>query len=183
MQTTLNRDQAMLDAIQDWKYWDEIQIGAEKEYGMPKDEFDKLLPEYWKFMGLIAQGFTGLGMFSNAVDTIWHAHILNTPRYEKFCMAIFGRMIHHVPNLHIGGFDIRSFAPDCTEPGPSCREPEPDPSCREPEPDPSCREFDVPATGKGNAKEYFRNAYLLVYGELPGNIWSLPESDGSAMIK
>jgi len=182
MQTTITSNQAKIDAIQSWNHWDEIQIGAVKEYGMPKDEFDKLLPEYWKFMGLIALGFTGLGMFSHAVDTIWHTHILNTPLYEQFYMAIFGRMIHHMPNLHTGGLDRQSFAPDCIEPGPSCREPEPDPSCREPEPDPSCIEFNVPSSGRGNAKEYFRNAYLSVYGELPGNIWGLFESGGSAMI-
>src|SRR5438874_735658 len=103
VQTTISRNLEALAAIQSWEYWHEIQIGAEKEYTMSKEEFDKLLPEYWKFMGLIAQGHTGLGMFSTAVDKIWHAHILNTPRYEQFCIAIFGRMIHHAPNLHQGG--------------------------------------------------------------------------------
>lgn len=65
--------QEVLLAIQNWEHWNEIRLGAEKEYGMTATEFEKLLPEYCKFMGLVAQGHTGLAMFSDQVDKIWHA--------------------------------------------------------------------------------------------------------------
>src|SRR5579872_344224 len=125
-------NQEVLLAIQSWEYWNEIQLGAEKEYGKTRAEFERLLPEYCKFMGLIAQGHAGLAMFSDQVDKIWHAHILNTLRYEQFCMTIFGRMIHHVPNIHTNETECEISTHNCIEPGPSCKEPEPGPSCREP---------------------------------------------------
>lgn len=32
------------------------------------------------------------------VDTAWHTHILDTPKYHADCMAICGYFIHHTPN-------------------------------------------------------------------------------------
>lgn len=37
------------------------------------------------------------GMFSDIIDGVWHQHILFTQDYAKFCNAIFGKFIHHVP--------------------------------------------------------------------------------------
>lgn len=54
MQSISLKSQEVLVAIQGWEFWHEIQIGVQKEYTMPKEEFERLLPEYWKFMGLIA---------------------------------------------------------------------------------------------------------------------------------
>lgn len=174
MQTLATNGQEVLLAIQGWKYWDEIALGAEKEYGMTRAEFEKLLPEYCKFMGLVAQGHTGLAMFSDQVDKIWHAHILNTLRYEQFCAGIVGRTIHHVPNLHSNEPEYEMAIHNCTEPGPSCREPEPDPSCREPDPDPSCKEGEFAlSSNHTSAAERFRNVYVSAYGELPNDIWNL----------
>jgi len=58
-QTLVINGQEALIAIRSWEYWDEIQPGAEKEYGLTKAEFERLLPEYCKFMGLIAQDYAG----------------------------------------------------------------------------------------------------------------------------
>ena len=177
MQTALMTKQ-ILAAIQNWEHWQEIQLGAEKEYGMPKEEFEKLLPEYEKFMGLIAHGHSGLGMFSAEVDKIWHTHILNTLRYEQFCITIFGKMIHHMPNLKAVP---ESKEPDCIEPGPSCKEPDPSPSCREPDPNPSCIEAPVPSHNCTYTVEQFRCAYISAYGPIPEDVWHLPAPDGSAI--
>jgi len=147
-----------LTAIQNWEYWDEIQIGTEIEYSMTREEFEKVLPEYQKFMALIVQGYTELGMFSSSVDKIWHAHILNTVLYEQFCTQIYGKMIHHVPNTR------RSLEhPEiCTKPGKS--------NCGHPE-HPNDR-ID-PAT----IARSFRDAYRAAYGQYPGDVWNLPEVD------
>lgn len=166
--------QEVLLMIQNWEYWNEIRLGTEKEYGMTGAEFERLLPEYCKFMGLIARGYTGLAMFSDQVDKMWHAHILNTLRYEQFCTEIFGRMIHHVPKLYSNETEYEIAIHNCIEPEPSCKEPEPDPSCREPDPDPSCREGGFIYDSKHMAiAERFRDAYVSAYGELPGDIWNL----------
>ena len=38
-----------------------------------------------------------LSMPSQAVDTAWHAFILDTRRYALFCKHAFGRFLHHIP--------------------------------------------------------------------------------------
>ncbi len=34
---------------------------------------------------------------SQDVDEVWHTHILDTPKYEKDCLVLFGCFLHHVP--------------------------------------------------------------------------------------
>ncbi len=36
------------------------------------------------------------------VDAFWHAHVLDTRKYEADCKAVFGRTIHHDPNFRRG---------------------------------------------------------------------------------
>jgi hypothetical protein len=43
-----------------------------------------------------ADGAT-IGMPSKVVDDLWHAFILNTRDYERFCEKAFGKFFHHVP--------------------------------------------------------------------------------------
>lgn len=31
------------------------------------------------------------------LDSLWHAFILNTPRYREFCERVYGRYLDHVP--------------------------------------------------------------------------------------
>lgn len=38
-----------------------------------------------------------LFMPSIVVDDLWHEMILDTPGYADFCVAVFGRFLHHVP--------------------------------------------------------------------------------------
>lgn len=33
------------------------------------------------------------------IDEFWHAHILETEKYERDCLAIFGKYFHHYPYL------------------------------------------------------------------------------------
>ncbi len=153
-----------------------VQLGAEKEYGMSEPTFEKLLPEYQKFMGLVALGHRGLGMFSSEVDKIWHAHILNTALYEQFCNMICGRIIHHAPNLYGHKTTYQAEEADCIEPGPSCKEPEPGPSCEQ-DPGPSCSSSYEPVAASSTIS-HFRSVYEAEYGSIPCDIWnlSLPDS-------
>ena len=42
---------------------------------------------------------------SKQVDTIWHAHILDTRAYREDCHRVFGRFIDHYPYFGIYGAD------------------------------------------------------------------------------
>ncbi len=94
--------EAKLRQILSWPHWDDIQTGAQKEYHMSAKQFRSVVIEYWKFMGLIACGYSGLGMFSRDVDKIWHSHILNMPLYQDFCVSVLGYIAQHIPNLKKG---------------------------------------------------------------------------------
>jgi hypothetical protein len=124
-----------LTAVQHWPHWHEIQLGATKECGMSAEEFYRLLPEYQRFIALYA-GYTSIGMLSERVDQLWHAHILNTQRYQEFCMALFGRMLHHLPcsSFVLYGIPVSDSLPQCEIPD-TCTDPDP-PSCTGPLPDP-----------------------------------------------
>lgn len=35
---------------------------------------------------------------SKEIDEVWHAHILHTEDYQRFCQAVFGHFLHHQPH-------------------------------------------------------------------------------------
>ncbi|MER5866541.1 hypothetical protein [Kitasatospora sp. NPDC002040] len=54
---------------------------------------------------------------SPEVDDYWHAFVLNTEAYADWCMASFGKMVHHKPGFldpeeHGGGKVLRARAID-----------------------------------------------------------------------
>jgi hypothetical protein len=116
---TVSRVFKALEAIQRWEHWHEIQLCAQKEYGMSAEEFYQLLPEYQRFIALSA-GYEGVGMLSAEVDKLWHAHILNTKRYYDFCQQYLGRVVHHLPcsSYVLYGYDVNDQSTKCI--APSC---------------------------------------------------------------
>ncbi|QBD76355.1 hypothetical protein EPA93_10180 [Ktedonosporobacter rubrisoli] len=64
----------MLQRIQCWDHWKEVGRVAQKEYGVSEEDYQRLLPEYQKFLALIAN--YRVGMLSKDIDRLWHAHIL-----------------------------------------------------------------------------------------------------------
>jgi hypothetical protein len=48
------------------------------------------------------------------LDQFWHQHILDTSKYAADCKALFGRMIHHNPNL-LRGSEQESDAAEKTK--------------------------------------------------------------------
>lgn len=60
---------------------------------------DTAVTEYRKFLSLVLMGNRGLAMTSKEVDEVWHTHILFTKDYADFCTAVFGRFLHHKPNV------------------------------------------------------------------------------------
>jgi hypothetical protein len=49
------------------------------------------------FLVRLRAGDRLLGMPSRIVDDLWHAFILGTREYKRFCDGAFGRFFHHVP--------------------------------------------------------------------------------------
>lgn len=146
----IKKAKEVFDAMQSWPHWSEIACGAEKEYGMSREEFDTLLPEYQRFMALSA-AFPGLGMLGERVDILWHSHILNTIRYQGFNEQYIGRMIHHLPCSSYELYDIEGVqAGICNEPPATCMDPWPAP------PDPS----PVPSECVPNERIQMRKAIL-----------------------
>jgi len=39
------------------------------------------------------------------VDKVWHAHILDTEKYYKDCMSVFGTMLHNFPYFGMRGYN------------------------------------------------------------------------------
>ena len=68
-----------------------------------RNRLDMLEAEYKQFLYLIYKnpGKT-IVPWSQDMDDLWHEHILDTNRYAQDCQTIFGRFIHHDPNLAKG---------------------------------------------------------------------------------
>lgn len=155
---------AVLAPIQAWEHWNTIKLVAQKEYGMSPEEFDRYLPEYQRFLGLIRAGYAHMGMFSENVDKIWHSHVLHTTLYIPFSELLFGRIIHHVPNLEGGKQDCVSPDPCASKCLSICKTPPP-----------SCTSEHHPGTVGA-----FIEAYTSLYGEPPSSCWNLPVADGTS---
>ncbi|PSB56463.1 glycine-rich domain-containing protein [Chamaesiphon polymorphus] len=56
------------------------------------------IEQYRKFLVLIYLYPDRTIVPSRTVDLVWHQAILDTQKYEKDCLEIFGRFIHHYPH-------------------------------------------------------------------------------------
>jgi len=72
-----------------------------KDNALPESIVDEAILEYRKYMILLRIGFQELTMCSQEVDEVWHAHILFTQSYAKFCRQAFGGFVHHDPIINL----------------------------------------------------------------------------------
>jgi len=79
--------------------------------------FDALLPEYQRYLGLIMLGHTPLGMFSFAVDKMWHSLVLCSHLWADCCLRLHGSPINHVAQVPLPGEDEVQMCTTCR----SCR--------------------------------------------------------------
>lgn len=69
---------------------------AKKFAQIPAEKFEIMLQEFLKFMFLQSKYDKGFIPLIGEVDDIWHAFILRTREYEKFCFALPGAcFLHH----------------------------------------------------------------------------------------
>jgi len=155
----------VMSAIESWPYWLDIKRVAHKEYSIEPEKFDALLPEYQRYLALIMLGHTPLGMFSFAVDKIWHSHVLCSHLWADCCLRLHGRPISHVAQVPVPGE---------MEEGMTCLT-----ICK------SCVNCSGGGQGgggglRGTAQE-FAAAYVQAFGVQPSPlIWDLSEAEGCA---
>ncbi|HXR66819.1 MAG TPA: hypothetical protein VN729_12880 [Ktedonobacteraceae bacterium] len=154
----------VMSALESWPYWLDIKRVARKEYGMEPEKFDALLPEYQRYLALIMLGYTPLGMFSFAVDKIWHSHVLCSHLWADCCLQLHGSPINHVAQVPVPGENHEQM---CT-------------TCR------SCRNCSGGGQGCDNAvpggtAQEFAAAYFKAFGVQPSAfVWDLDEPEGCA---
>lgn len=68
-----------------------------KEYKWSAKKTASVERKYRNFLKLIASGMTAVPNLD--VDMVWHEHILRTRKYSEDCQRVFGRMIHHDPDM------------------------------------------------------------------------------------
>ncbi len=73
-------------------------------YQWPEQETDQAIDAYRAFLQAILEanaldeGANKL-LPSQAVDIVWHTHILFTQQYHEDCQTIFGAYLHHHPQV------------------------------------------------------------------------------------
>jgi hypothetical protein len=77
-----------------------VREKATKRHAWTENQSRVLEAEYRDFLILLAEnpGKT-ISPWSDDLDLFWHEHILDTRRYAKECLWIFGRFIQHDPNI------------------------------------------------------------------------------------
>ena len=71
-----------------------------KKEGWNQERLDHGEQEYRDFLILLAQNpGQRLVPWCQTLDEFWHAHILHTRRYMQDCQRIFGRYLHHDPEI------------------------------------------------------------------------------------
>lgn len=70
---------------------------------MKREEILQAVADYRMFLTLILLHPKKLIRPSRAIDLVWHAHILDTVRYQADCERIFGYFLHHAPEFPRAG--------------------------------------------------------------------------------
>lgn len=85
------------ESIKNWNMELLKQYVVEKGY-YTKEEVDEVHEEYCRYMAL-GMSVSNKLPICKKVDDFWHAHILFTQDYHKFCKKNAGRYIHHRPAI------------------------------------------------------------------------------------
>jgi hypothetical protein len=105
-----------------------VSINAMRRHNWTAEETEEAEADYRRFLYLMYRYPTEIMVpWSINLDLFWHGHILDTEKYSKDCQRIFGKFIHHDPNIRLVlGMEARArqqtaflfsvtFQPDRTE--------------------------------------------------------------------
>lgn len=68
-----------------------------ERYNLPRREVETLFQDMLRVLWLSARGTVMILPCQMLIDEMWHAFILHTEDYARFCTTYFGAMIHHRP--------------------------------------------------------------------------------------
>lgn len=68
-----------------------------------REQADRVGVWYKRFLFLVAKYPEKVIVPTRMIDEMWHAHILDTIKYEKDCDRIFGHFLHHFPYFGMRG--------------------------------------------------------------------------------
>ncbi|WP_097278410.1 glycine-rich domain-containing protein [Caenispirillum bisanense] len=74
-----------------------------RDENMTAEECDEIDDLYRKFLALNMRYPDRKICPTGPIDVMWHYHILDTRAYERDCMALFGRLLHHFPYFGMRG--------------------------------------------------------------------------------
>jgi hypothetical protein len=80
------------------------KVHQSKEFGGPVNETEvsKLLDGYRQMLALMI-AYPGLKIVpTEAIDVVWHSHILDTRAYREDSTSLFGRFLDHNPYFGLG---------------------------------------------------------------------------------
>jgi hypothetical protein len=93
-----------LTAISEWDLED-IGVRVQERLQWPRELVAEAVGEYRKFIALVVLNPDKDYGMSDAVDEVWHQHILSTRDYSAMCAATTGEMIHHEQPAVRGSID------------------------------------------------------------------------------
>lgn len=73
------------------------------ETGLTLEEADRRVSLYRQFLVLHLVSPESVIVPTVDIDSVWHAHILDTAKYAQDCDSIFGFFLHHFPYLGLRG--------------------------------------------------------------------------------
>lgn len=85
---------ARLALISAWDLHD-VHARVQSRLGWSTADADEAVLEYRKFMALVALHPAETYGMAEAVDEVWHTHILSTRDYLALCDSLVGEVIHH----------------------------------------------------------------------------------------
>lgn len=93
------REAARASALADYRFPAALARKVRATYPQLDDAQVALVLEGLRDFFALTQRAHGrlVAMPSQAVDVAWHEFILHTRAYQAFCLAVFGRFLHHTP--------------------------------------------------------------------------------------
>lgn len=74
-----------------------------KEQGLTEETCKAMEKWYRRFLFITFKHSDQPIVVSEAIDTFWHQHILDTRKYAEDCQKVFGGFLHHFPYFGLRG--------------------------------------------------------------------------------
>lgn len=85
------------------------KLAHSEESAMPQETCELAEREYRRFLTLKIAFPKAVLVPTKLMDKFWHAHILDTAAYQRDCMRLFGKFLHHCPYFGVYGNDDKEF--------------------------------------------------------------------------